>query len=187
MRYFGRALLSLIALSPGPRLRPACHQQVSGRSIPPPALAAAQRLAPGGKAQPALELVGYDAELSAAMKYVFGGAFICKVGGARTDWVGWLMDPCTGASCVLAAAVPVATRPLQETAPVIPLPHHKAPPLDSAAAEKLPLAQRAQRARLQSNDPPTLPAGLSVRQEAGVRAGGQHPLHHPGGRRLQPR
>ncbi|PSC74142.1 structural maintenance of chromosomes 2-1-like [Micractinium conductrix] len=52
--------------------------KVSGRSIPPPALAAAQRLAPGGKAQPALELVGYDAELSAAMKYVFGGAFICK-------------------------------------------------------------------------------------------------------------
>lgn len=31
-------------------------------------------------AQLALELVGYDAELKAAMAYVFGNAFICKVG-----------------------------------------------------------------------------------------------------------
>lgn len=30
-------------------------------------------------AQLALELVGYDAELKAAMAYVFGNAFICKV------------------------------------------------------------------------------------------------------------
>lgn len=43
-------------------------------------MAAARQLA-GDKAQPALELVGYDAELSAAMKYAFGGAFVCKVGG----------------------------------------------------------------------------------------------------------
>ena len=33
----------------------------------------------GDRAQPALELVGYDAELSAAMKYAFGSAFVCKV------------------------------------------------------------------------------------------------------------
>lgn len=53
--------------------------KVSGREMAPPAVAAARRLA-GDKAQPALELVGYDAELSSAMKYVFGGAFVCKVG-----------------------------------------------------------------------------------------------------------
>ncbi|KAL4421732.1 hypothetical protein ABPG77_002348 [Micractinium sp. CCAP 211/92] len=51
--------------------------KVSGREVAAPAVAAARRLA-GDKAQPALELVGYDAELSSAMKYVFGGAFVCK-------------------------------------------------------------------------------------------------------------
>ena len=53
--------------------------KVSARDIPLPAVAAARRMA-GDKAQPALELVGYDQELTAAMKYVFGGCFICKVG-----------------------------------------------------------------------------------------------------------
>lgn len=52
--------------------------KVSARDIPAPAAAAARRLG-GGKAQPALELVGFDQELSAAMKYVFGGAFVCQV------------------------------------------------------------------------------------------------------------
>jgi structural maintenance of chromosome 2 len=56
--------------------------RVSRREVAPAAAAAARRLA-GAKAQPALELVGYDQELSAAMKYVFGGAFICQVG---TGW-----------------------------------------------------------------------------------------------------
>ncbi len=32
-----------------------------------------------GKATIALELVGFDAELGAAMKYTFGNAFVCKV------------------------------------------------------------------------------------------------------------
>ena len=45
----------------------------------PPATLAAARKAAGDKAQPALELVGFDAELSAAMKYAFGGSFVCKV------------------------------------------------------------------------------------------------------------
>lgn len=40
--------------------------------------AAGQRLGEG-KASIALELVGYDKEVSAAMKYAFGNAFICKV------------------------------------------------------------------------------------------------------------
>ena len=40
-----------------------------------------QALGAAGKlgAQLALELVGYDSELKAAMAYVFGNAFICKV------------------------------------------------------------------------------------------------------------
>lgn len=38
---------------------------------------AATRLS-GGKALPAIELVGYDCELDAAMKYVFGTSFVCK-------------------------------------------------------------------------------------------------------------
>jgi structural maintenance of chromosome 2 len=58
--------------------------KVSARDIPAPAVAAARRLG-GGKAQPALELVGFDQELSAAMKYVFGGAFVCQV--RRWCWV----------------------------------------------------------------------------------------------------
>ena len=40
--------------------------------------AAAARLG-GGRAALALELVGFDQELSAAMRYVFGNAFVCQV------------------------------------------------------------------------------------------------------------
>ncbi len=40
--------------------------------------AAAQRVS-NGSAQLALELVGYDQDLTAAMQYVFGNAFVCKV------------------------------------------------------------------------------------------------------------
>ena len=53
--------------------------KVSSRDIAPPARAAARKMA-GDKAQPALELVGYQEELAAAMKYAFGGSFVCKVG-----------------------------------------------------------------------------------------------------------
>lgn len=49
--------------------------QVSSRTASSGAQAAAGRLG----AQLALELVGYDSELKAAMAYVFGNAFICKV------------------------------------------------------------------------------------------------------------
>ena len=50
--------------------------------------AAAQRVS-NGAAQLALELVGYDQDLTAAMQYVFGSAFVCKV---RT---GLLHSSCT--------------------------------------------------------------------------------------------
>ena len=40
--------------------------------------AAAQRVS-NGNAQLALALVGFNQDLSAAMQYVFGNAFVCKV------------------------------------------------------------------------------------------------------------
>ena len=40
--------------------------------------AAAQRVS-NGNAQLALELIGFEQDLSAAMQYVFGNAFVCKV------------------------------------------------------------------------------------------------------------
>lgn len=49
--------------------------QVSSRTASSGAQAAAGKLG----AQLALELVGYDPELKAAMAYVFGNAFVCKV------------------------------------------------------------------------------------------------------------
>ena len=52
--------------------------QVSSRTAPAAAQSAAARLS-RGKAALALELVGYDEDLSAAMKYAFGSAFVCKV------------------------------------------------------------------------------------------------------------
>lgn len=45
----------------------------------PGVLSAAAKLG-GGKAQPALELVGYEGEVEAAIKYAFGSAFVCQVG-----------------------------------------------------------------------------------------------------------
>ena len=44
--------------------------------------AAAQRVS-SGDAQLALELVGFNQDLGAAMQYVFGNAFVCKVSFAR--------------------------------------------------------------------------------------------------------
>ena len=51
--------------------------QVSSRTASAAAQAAAARLSKG-KAALALELIGYGAELGAAMKYAFGNAFVCK-------------------------------------------------------------------------------------------------------------
>ena len=51
--------------------------QVSSRTASAAAQSAAARLGKG-RAALALELVGYDADLSAAMKYAFGSAFVCK-------------------------------------------------------------------------------------------------------------
>lgn len=54
--------------------------KVSYRPISSETLSAAQKLA-GSKAQPAIELVGFDHDLSAAMQYVFGGSFVCNDAG----------------------------------------------------------------------------------------------------------
>ena len=51
--------------------------QVSSRTASAAAQSAAARLG-RGRAALALELVGYDEDLSAAMKYAFGSAFVCK-------------------------------------------------------------------------------------------------------------
>lgn len=51
--------------------------KVSARPLQGAAKAAAAELA-GDKAIPALELVGYDSELEAAMRYAFGSAFVCN-------------------------------------------------------------------------------------------------------------
>ncbi len=44
-----------------------------------PAVQAAAAKIGRGRATIALELVGFDADLGAAMKYAFGNAFVCKV------------------------------------------------------------------------------------------------------------
>ena len=61
-----------------------CHcgvttlSQVRYSESHPNVLSAAAKLG-GGKAQPALELVGYEAQVEAAIKYAFGSAFVCQV------------------------------------------------------------------------------------------------------------
>ena len=57
--------------------------KVSADGVPDRARKAAADMAPGGAAVVALELVGFDRELSAAMKYVFGSSFVCKVRTTR--------------------------------------------------------------------------------------------------------
>lgn len=52
--------------------------QVRYSETSPSVLAHAARLG-GGRAQPALQLVGYEPEIEAAIKYAFGNAFICQV------------------------------------------------------------------------------------------------------------
>lgn len=53
--------------------------QVRYSETPGSVLAAANKLG-GGKAQPALQLVGYEDDVEAAIKYAFGSAFVCQVG-----------------------------------------------------------------------------------------------------------
>ena len=51
--------------------------QVSARTASAAAQSAAAKIGKG-KAALALELIGFDADLGAAMKYAFGNAFVCK-------------------------------------------------------------------------------------------------------------
>ncbi len=57
--------------------------QIRYSDLPANVVAAAQKLG-AGRAAPAIELVGYEADVASAMKYAFGGAFVCEVGA---DWV----------------------------------------------------------------------------------------------------
>lgn len=57
-----------------------CCTQIRYSDLPQGVLGAARQLG-GNKAQPALELVGYEGEVEAAVKYVFGNTFVCKVSG----------------------------------------------------------------------------------------------------------
>lgn len=55
--------------------------------------AAAARLG-GGRAALALELVGFDGELGAAMRYVFGNAFVCQARMCRTAFWHFMDSTC---------------------------------------------------------------------------------------------
>jgi len=67
--------------------------QVSSCTASAAAQSAVARLSKG-KAALALELIGYDSDLGAAMKYAFGNSFICKVCCAAASWA---LNKCTGA------------------------------------------------------------------------------------------
>ena len=67
--------------------------QVSSRTASAAAQSAVARLSKG-KAALALELIGYDSDLGAAMKYAFGNAFVCKVRCTATSLA---LSECTGA------------------------------------------------------------------------------------------
>ena len=47
-------------------------------SEPSAAVRDAARKLSSGRARPALELVGYEDEVAAAVKYAFGSAFVCQ-------------------------------------------------------------------------------------------------------------
>jgi structural maintenance of chromosome 2 len=53
--------------------------QVRYQEAHPSVLSAAAKLG-AGKAQPALQLIGYEQEVEAAVKYAFGTTFVCQVG-----------------------------------------------------------------------------------------------------------
>lgn len=59
-------------------LHPAARVQVRYNEASGAVLSAAAKLG-GGRAQPALQLVGYEGEVEAAVKYAFGSAFVCQV------------------------------------------------------------------------------------------------------------
>jgi hypothetical protein len=63
------------------------HAQVRFSEAPAAVLSAAASLG-AGKAQPALQLVGYEPEVQAAIKYAFGTAFVCKVRDGAAAAVG---------------------------------------------------------------------------------------------------
>lgn len=65
--------------------------KVKGGDVPAAVVDAARRLG-GGKASPALQLIGYDEEVDAAMRYAFGGVFVCQDAGERAPCLGSL-DP----------------------------------------------------------------------------------------------
>ena len=67
--------------------------QVSSRTASAAAQSAVARLSKG-KAALALELIGYNSDLGAAMKYAFGNAFVCKVRCASASLA---PNECTGA------------------------------------------------------------------------------------------
>lgn len=71
----GRALLAKGGLQKRVTIIPL--NQIKARDDPAAVLAAAAKLG-AGRARPALELVGFDGGVEAAMKYVFGGAFVCQ-------------------------------------------------------------------------------------------------------------
>ena len=54
------------------------HVQVQYYTLSGSVLETARKMS-AGKAQPALELVGYEGDVEAAVKYAFGSAFICQV------------------------------------------------------------------------------------------------------------
>lgn len=54
--------------------------QIRANETPRGVLEAAHKLG-GGKARPAMELIGYDRKVDAAMKYVFGNNFVCEEAG----------------------------------------------------------------------------------------------------------
>ena len=56
--------------------------QIKRRFIPNDKIRAAQGLVGADVVQPAISLVGYPEEVSAAMEYVFGGSFIAKTSEA---------------------------------------------------------------------------------------------------------
>lgn len=58
-----------------------CVLQVRYQDTHPSVLSAAAQMG-GGKAQPALQLVGYAPEVEAAVKYAFGTTFVCQVRAA---------------------------------------------------------------------------------------------------------
>ncbi|GBF88023.1 structural maintenance of chromosomes 2-like [Raphidocelis subcapitata] len=70
----GRALLAKGALQKRVTIIPL--NQIRYRDDPAAVLSAAAKLG-AGRARPALELVGFDGGVEAAIKYVFGGAFVC--------------------------------------------------------------------------------------------------------------